>query len=545
MQYNYYIPKLLLICLLDFVSANLNAADMASYLGGAQYDTSRGMVTDAAGNIYITGWTFTQGLAVSNDALQNTHHGNADAFVARFTPDGATLEYLTYYGGGGNDNAQSIALDTDGNIYVVGTSTSDDLATVNPVRTELNGGSDAFIIKIDAAGNLVFASYFGGSGSETAAAMHVDNSGRIYFAGHTTSTDLISVVQSFDTSCGSDGLCDASDVDDPATRQSDGFIASLALDSQQMYVPEYSTYIGGDGIDGVHDLAVDPLGTIYITGETNAGDFPYKNAFLSTRAGGFSGGYDAYVMVINPQLVTDNGLVYSSYIGGDGEDSGKAIAVSATGIVTIAGDTSSTDFPVTSQSLQSTYRGGTADSFIAQFDITQLTGASLQYASYIGGSGEDLAIDLYVDAAGDVYLLGGKESVDLLSGSGAHYAYDDSVDGFIVKIDQQTKLIEYFSYFGSYSIDWAFAMTVDQNGKILITGESESDDLATNGVWQTQYAGNTDAFTARLDPAQAASKPVAAAPESGGGSFGIWLVVLLLTWLLYCGGRRNHQHMSG
>jgi hypothetical protein len=305
------------------------------------------------------------------------------------------------------------------------------------------------------------------------------------------------------------------------------------LDSQQMYVPEYSTYIGGNGIDGVHDLAVDPLGVIYITGETNAGDFPYKNAFQSTRAGGFAGGYDAFVMVINPQLVADNGLIYSSYIGGDGEDSGKAIAVSSTGIVTIAGDTSSADFPVTSQPLQAAYRGGNSDSFIAQFDITQLSSASLHYASYIGGSGEDLAIGLFVDAAGDVYLLGGTQSVDLLSASNAHYAYDDSVDGFIIKLNQQTKQIEYFSFFGSYSIDWAFAMTVDQNGKILIAGETESDDLATHDAFQTLYAGNTDAFTARLDPAQAASKPAPAAPDSGGGSAGLWFVLLVLIACYY------------
>jgi hypothetical protein len=529
--------NLVLIGLVFLFPVNARAASMSGYLGGGQYDTSQAMTVDKDGNIYMTGWTFTDDLGVTTDALQPDHSGFADAFVARFSPDGTTLEYLTYFGGSGNDNAYDIAVDGDGNVYIAGTTTSDDLMTVDPVQSSLNGDSDAFVAKINASGVLVFSSYFGGSGNDTATALHVDDAGRIYFAGNTTSTDMLTVANPFDSSCGSDGLCDAADPLDIATRQVDGYVGALTRDTQGFYVPEYASYIGGNGFDYIHDIAVDSAGVIYMTGETNAGDFPYKNAFQSTIADGIAGAYDAFMIAVDPQVTDDNGLVYSSYIGGDGNDAGNAIAVASDGIVYVAGDSSSSNFPVTNAAMQADYGGGDADVFVAQFDITQTSTASLKYASYLGGSNEDLSADLVVDPAGDIYIAGMTDSLDLSLNGTVQFPYDSDIDGFVVKISGQAKSIVYSSYFGSYDIDLVFGMSVNSQGDIYLTGETESDDLATAGAWQPDYAGNTDALLALLDPAQAANKSDpggsgGGGDSGGGGAMGHWLMALLLAVFL-------------
>lgn len=528
----------LLCCVILFsFFRTAQAADVFSYLGGSEYDTARSIAVDKDGNMYITGWTFTTDLPVTGNAIQSDHHGEADIFIARVSADGHSVSMLTYFGGSGTDTAHDIAVDDAGNIYVTGTTNSADLMTVNPVQASLNGESDAFILKIDSSGVLTFASYFGGSGDETGQALTVNSDGTITFAGNSRSTDLFTTADALDVSCGNDGLCDASDTSNADTRQSDAYLARFTLDSSDMYIPAYATYVGGNSVDAAHDIAVDSNGVIYLTGETRSSDLVTRNALQSKLAGGFAGGYDAFVLALDPAQSTDKGLRYASYLGGDGEDSGNAIAVASDGIVTLVGDTSSSGFPVTANALQNKFFGGDADAFITQVDTRAAGSASLLYSSYIGGDSDESGSAIAIDAQNNLYIAGYTTSDNFPTQQGPQLFYQDHGDGFLLKLnsDYSPGLA---SFVGGMSFDAAFAVAVDASGMICLTGETETTGLASGNAWQTAYSNHADAYVTKIDPAATPQKNTNANPgasggsgDGGGGNINLWLNGLfLLAW---------------
>jgi hypothetical protein len=277
------------------------------------------------------------------------------------------LIYSTYLGGIGWDDGIRITVDSAGNAYVTGATYSTDFPiTAGAYQTICDHGNncgtngDAFVAKLNPAGSaLIYATYLGGSGQDFGGGIAVDGEGNAYVAGFTLSTDFPTMNPLQPNCGGGKPTCE------------DGFVAKLNSTGSALI---YSTYLGGSGNDGAGGIALDRTGNAYISGSTTSTDFPTKNPLQSANGGG-ANGEDAFVAKIN---ASGSALIYSTYLGGSGDDYGQGIAVDESDNSYVIGQTSSTDFP-TSNPLQPTYGGGNRDAFIAKLNSS---GSAMVYSTY-------------------------------------------------------------------------------------------------------------------------------------------------------------------
>ncbi|MGH9181821.1 MAG: SBBP repeat-containing protein, partial [Acidimicrobiales bacterium] len=300
----------------------------STFLGGGAADAASGIGLDGAGNIYVAGSTSSTNFPTANPLQAAKGAGTtADAFVAKLSPAGNTLVWSTYLGGGGAEAANGLAVDAAGNAYVAGSTVSTDFPTANPLQPAKAGAAataDAFVAKLNPAGNtLVWSTYLGGGDGDSANGVAVDGAGNAYVAGSATSTD-------FPTA----GALQAAR--GPGLG-SDAFVTKLAADGRAL---AWSTYLGGAGVDTALGIAVDGAGSAYLTGSTDSDDFPVARAFQAAK--GTSVDTDAFVSKLNPN---GTALVYSTYLGGNESEVGQAIAVDGTGQAHVTGLTNSSLFP--------------------------------------------------------------------------------------------------------------------------------------------------------------------------------------------------------
>jgi hypothetical protein len=392
----------------DVFVTKLNASGtgmvFSTYIGGADVDVGSGIALDAAGNIYITGYTRSAGFPVTAGAYRTTKSGGEDAFVAKLAPTGGSLVYSTFVGASGSDRAQAIAVDASGNALIAGYTTSVTFPTVGAAQAAFGGGTDAFAAKLNASGSaLVYSTYLGGSSNDTAGGIAVDSSGNAYITGQTQSLNF-PVRSAYQTNKAGGG---------------DVFVAKLSAAGAFIF----STYLGGKSADSAKAIAVDASSNIYLAGSTYSIDFPTSSgAFQRTK----SGEYDVFVTKMNS---AGTALVWSTYLGGAESDEGTAIAVDASGIPYVAGFTASPNFPV-SNAPQSSF-GGLRDAFVA---VLTSTGSALQYSTYLGGSGDDRAQAVAVGGS-SVYVAGYTLSTDFPTTAGALFLTPaGSTDAFSARL---------------------------------------------------------------------------------------------------------------
>ena len=342
-----------------------------------------GIAVDASGSAYVTGVTWLGFPTVS--PLQATYGGGDwDAFVAKLNPAGSALVYSTYLGGSGTDYGLGIAVDSSGNAYVTGDTDSTNFPTASPLQATLGGPEDAFVTKLNAAGSaLVYSTYLGGGGYDYGDGIAVDGSGNAYVTGGTTSPN-------FPT---------ASPVQ--ATKGGFGWSAFVTKLNAAGSALIYSTYLGGSDDDDGYGIAVDPSGNAYVTGGTYSANFPTVSPLQAT----LGGPKDAFVTKLN---ATGSALLYSTYLGGSGNDRGSGIAVDSSGNAYVTGETDSTNFPMASP-LQATHGGGNWDAFVAKLNAA---GSALVYSTYLGGTGGDYGNGIAVDGSGNAYVTGSTSSSD-------------------------------------------------------------------------------------------------------------------------------------
>ncbi|HEX9901732.1 MAG TPA: SBBP repeat-containing protein, partial [Acidobacteriota bacterium] len=318
------------------------------YLGGASYDYGYGLAADSSGHAYLTGTTYSGGAvfptAVGPDKTFNG--GNADAFVAKLNPSGTALEYCGYIGGAGDDYGYGLAVDSSGNAFVTGYTSSTE-ATF-PVRRgpdlTHNGLFDAFVAKVSADGTaLDYCGYIGGAGDDSGSGIAVDLSGSAYLTGSTTSKeDTFSII--FGPTLTFNG-------------ESDAFVAKVDYQGEFFYCG----YIGGSGQDYGNAIAVDLSGNAYVTGHTNSTESTFT--VWSGPDTTFNGEVDAFLVKVS---ALGSAMLYSGYIGGSGYDSGTGIAVDSLGFAYVTGYTSSKEdtFPVTEGPDLTSH--GSFDAFVAK-----------------------------------------------------------------------------------------------------------------------------------------------------------------------------------
>ena len=379
------------------------------------------------------------------------------------------VTYATYLGGTGIDTADGIVVDSDGNVYITGDTASTDFPVAGQSPDSRGGATDVFVAKINPSGDLAYVAYLGGSQAETGKGIAVDPSGNVYITGETSSSDF-PTAQALQATLGG---------------ETDGFVVRLSTDGSFLI---YSTYLGGSDEDHGEGITVDGSGNAYVTGETESINFPTANPLQSTIAGAS----DAFVAKLNPPGTT---LAFATYLGGSGEDNGEGIALDESGDIFIAGTTGSGDFP-TVQPFQETLGGGT-DAFVARLNSS---GTVLEYATYLGGGGDDESDSLDVDASGNVYLVGETASSDFPTAEPLQSFRRGVTDAFVAKLNVVGEALVYATYLGGAGSESGSGIVVDAFNRAYIVGRTTSVDFPVSNSIQGYGGGDADAFVAVLEP---------------------------------------------
>jgi hypothetical protein len=443
----------------------------STYLGGSGSDICVGIAV-RNGNAYLTGWTNSTDFPRLN-AVQPTYHGGAyDVFVTQLSASGSSLVYSTYLGGSDWDQAQSIAVDAQGNAYVTGQTSSLDFPVLNAFQPTLGGfGNDAFVTKLNPTGSaLVYSTYLGGSATDNGYRVAVDTDGSALVTGTTYSANFPKLNPYQPNLLGSN----------------DAFVTRFAPNGQAL---TFSTYLGGSEVDYGNGIAVDTLGRVYVVGYTFSQDFPVLNAFQFNNFGGS----DAFVTRFNAD---GQSLSYSTYLGGSGQDIQAndlawVVTVDAAGSAYVTGETMSSSFP-TRNPFQSSYGGGFQDAFVTKFTPA---GNDLVYSTFLGGTGTDEGEGIAVDSAGQVYVGGSTNSANFPTRN----PISDHGRAFMTTLNAAGSDLLFSSRFGGTRVtEFGHAMTIDAAGSIYIAGDTESVDFPVVHAFQTFNRGAYDAFVSKI-----------------------------------------------
>ncbi|MBL7992118.1 MAG: VCBS repeat-containing protein, partial [Candidatus Kapabacteria bacterium] len=442
----------------------------STYIGGAGVDVSEHLTIDASGNVYVTG--NTSGSFPTTAGAYQTAFGTGanDAFVTKLNPTGTALVYSTYIGGTGDDRGRNIAVDGSGSVVVAGYTSGGFPTTAGVYQTAFGGSTfDAFVTRLNAAGTaLVYSTYIGGAGADQGFGITLDASGNAYAIGQ-ASVGFPTTVGAYQTVVG--GATDA-------------FVTKLSPTGTAVY----STFLGGTGAENSFAIAVDASGNAYITGNAAAG-FPTTVGAYQTAFG--TGTRDAFVTKLN---AAGSALVYSTYLGGTGDERGYGIAVDASGNAHIAGYTTGS-FPTTGGVFQTTFGGGARDGYVTKLDAA---GSALLYSTYLGGAGSDECQGLVLDASGNVVVAG-------LAGTGFPTTADQTAfgggtsDAFVSRLNATGSFLDYSSYVGGTGNDIGYGVARDASNNVYIAGETSGSFPTTAGVYQTTFGGGaSDVFVAKL-----------------------------------------------
>jgi hypothetical protein len=464
----------------------------ASFLGGSTTDQINQVITDSKGLIYVVGYTDSTNLQPTYNGVNGANTGGNDAFVAVFNPIGSgvpSLTYLTYLGGSNNDAATDIAVDSGGNLYVTGTTSSIDFPTAgNAVQTALALGTtetafnpNVFVAVISQTNQLVYSTYYGGTGGDYPYGIGLDAHGNIYVGGTTSSNDFPVTSNAYAAA-----LWGPSDV----------FVLELNINATAAL---YASYIGGEDRDDGRGFAVTPSGQVYFAASTLSTEFPLAGFAYQNSLTGIEN------IVIGELDLTKSGnqsLVYSTYFGGSTVDEVRQLIVDPRGDVLLTGWTLSSDFPVTPTAMKSQY-GGSGNAFVARVKPAAPPSGFVLYSTYIGGSGGDVGYGVATDSAGNLYCAGYTLSADFpVTSNAAQPQWGDGVEAFLVKFDPAVAgsgALEYGTFFGGSGFHVATGVAVSPNGAMLIGGYT-TDNLTGVGAgipaaYQGGFGGGySDAF---------------------------------------------------
>ena len=384
------------------------------------------------------------------------------------------LVYSTYLGGSGVDSGSGIAVDSSGNVYVTGITSSDNFPTANAYQAQLSGNQNAFAAKLNPGGSaLIYSTYLGG-GAEVESAIAVDSSGDVYLTGQTSSNSFPTTPGAFQTSLAGTGV-------------SNVFVAELNPAGSALI---YSTYLGGSGGDSGSSIAVNSSGDALLTGYTKSTNFPTASPYQESLAGPVN----AFVAELNP---AGSALVYSTYLGGSSGDYGSGIALDSSGNAYVTGRTLSANFPTTQGAFQTSLGGsGATNAFVTKLNSK---GTALVYSTYLGGIGYDAASSIAVNSSGNAYVTGsagpGFPTVNPLQASLGGTADN----AFVTELNPTGSALVYSTYLCGSGSDAGQAIAVDSSGDAYVTGSTSSTNFPTVNPFQATLAGEQNAFVAELN----------------------------------------------
>ena len=442
----------------------------STFLGGSLSDYARDVVTDRDGTIFVTGYSASTDFPVSAGALQAAPRGSFEVFISAFSRERRQL-WSTYFGGSASEENPQIALGKDGALYIAGSTSSTDLPVTQDALQPRNGGRyDLFLLALDSRGRRNWATYFGGSYSDECGDIALAPDGDIYVTGGTYSTNFPVTPDALQTSNNGDH---------------DVFLACFSPKGRR----EWASYIGGWSMDFAAALAIDETGDIYIAGRTESSNLPGITLERQSAYGG--GSFDGFAMRLDGK---QRRILWSTFIGGELEESVERIALDSEGNVILTGYTASANFPLAGNPLQKRL-GGLVDVFVASMDPD----GRLRWSSYLGGVEVDKASGLAVDRHDNILVAGFTGSRNFpVAGRPFLDRKGGGYDIFIAQFGPGGGYL-WGTFYGGESHDISYGLNVDPQGNAVVVGGTESKGFRTVGnIFQGDLSGLTDAFLLRV-----------------------------------------------
>ena len=400
------------------------------------------------------------------------------------------LVYCSYLGGSGADQINAVEVDSQGHLYVTGTTTTGDLlATNDAYSTSIVSQTCIFVAIVDITPGsgfpMLYFTYIGGGGADIPLAMAVDSQENVYLTGTTDSTNFPITVNAVQTT-GAGSVVSA-------------YVLELNPFGEAGAVSlVYSTFLGGTtGDTAGNGIAVDRKGLIYVIGSTKATDFPLTD---SAYMGVTWGPQDAFLCQIDPNAGV---LLYSTYLGGELADQGRALALAPNGLVYFAVTTTSTEFPMAGLAYNYTLTAPIG-MVIGVMDLTQVGANSLVYATYFGGSDIQEVRGIALDAAGNLLVTGYTLATDFpVTPDAAQPKPGGHGDAFVSVVNPFgfPNFLVYSTYLGGSQGEVAYGIAGDSAGNIYVTGYTLSPDFPTTAdAFEPNWGGGIDLFLTKLKP---------------------------------------------
>jgi len=503
----------------------------ATFLGGSSVESLTRVAIDSGLNMYVAGSTTSSNFPVTEGPTLN---GTQDVFIAQLNPAGSAILFATYLGGSGSELLAGLEVDSSRNIYVAGTTDSSNFPhTDNAFQTSATG-THGFLSRFTLSGgsyDLTYSTYLAGDGADTVTglALSRNNNQRAYVTGTTSSKNsgdgFPSTTNAYQVCPFQSGLT-CSIAAGPGPYPLQFFASQINTNGNGSGSMMYSTYLGGNNpktatsIGG--GITVDASERMYFTGSTNMrgviGDngespFPLLNAQQSCldEAGLTSGcapgqtAFDAILVKINPAIVGTGSLVYSTYLGGNSEDTGNAVSVDSSANAYVTGETFSTPWNVSSSQAY----GGAGDAFVAK--VTNPTGTNtvypLSFFAYLGGTGEDAGTDIVVDNVQAAHVTGWTTSADFPVTPDNNLApFGGATDAFVALISSTGAAGNYRGVLGGSGLEQGTSLALDPNldsSPTFVAGITQSADFLTHTgplqpPFQNTLSGSQDAFVAQI-----------------------------------------------
>ena len=440
-----------------------------TYYGGSDSDYGYSCTTDAIGNIYLAGLTNGTTAISTTGAHQTASGGLGDAFLVKFDSAGTRL-WGTYFGGSAGEYGKSTTTDTNGNVYLTGwTESTTSISTVGAHQTVYGGSSDAFLVKFDASGTLIWGTYLGGTSYDYGYLCMAEASGKINLIGFTSSTVDIATTGAHQSTFGGGW---------------DAFLVKFDASGTRLW----GTYYGGSSDEYGYSCMPDVSGNVYLSGKTKSSTGIASTVAHQTTNGG---GTDAFLVKFD----ASGTRLWGTYYGGTSDEDGRSCTIDATGNVYLAGGTLSSNAIATSGAHQTT-AGGSNDAYLAKFDVS----GNRLWGTYYGGSGEDYLACCVTDLNNNVFITGKTNSNSAIATIGAYQTtFVGLFDAFLVQFDGLGTR-DWGTYYGGGGEEYGLSCITDATNDLYMAGYTEdSTVIATTGAHQTVYGGAFDAFLVKFE----------------------------------------------
>lgn len=441
-----------------------------TYLGGSGNEAGNSIDANASG-CAVVGNTTSLNFPLLG-AFQLNNSGSGDVFVSKFNTNGSLL-WSTYFGGSANEWGYAIAMNILNEVFITGTTASNNLpGTTGNFQPAKSGGNDFYIAKLSPTGTLSWATYYGGSANEYSYAIATNLNNDVVVTGYTASGNfpLLAPYQNFNAG----GF--------------DAFIVKFSTAG----VRQWATYVGGSSMDIGNGITVDGSGNIIFSGQTGSGNFPTLNAIQPLRAGAG----DIFIT----KFSSAGALVWSTFYGGTLNEEAGGIAHDNNGNIAVCGYTASADFPATAGAYQSSMRGGLFDLVLIKVN----SAGTLAWATYFGGTGTEEGSCIAIDSYNSIYITGDSYGGIPTTLCSYQPQMGGDEDNFLAKFSTSGSLI-CSGYIGGAGHEEMHAKSTiaEYNGLVYLTGSTNGFYPVTPGAFQTQHGGGTgiqsqmtDAFVA-------------------------------------------------